>query len=73
MAYKLIDAAHTRWPDANAPHLVALSVPASSSITENSSHDPSTSPRPNPANQPKRTSPETTCIESCSCLKRGFW
>jgi putative transposase len=26
MAYKLIDAAHTRWPDANAPHLVGAGV-----------------------------------------------
>jgi hypothetical protein len=60
MAYKLIDAAQTRWRAVNAPHLVAL-VRAGAVFHKGKLLDgPSTSHRPNPAvDQPKRRSPET--------------
>jgi hypothetical protein len=40
MAYKLIDAAQTRWRAVNAPHLVALAQPAPAAryITSNVVH-----------------------------------
>jgi hypothetical protein len=40
MAFKLIESAQTRWRAVNAPHLVALSVPARYSRTAGSSNDP---------------------------------
>ena len=43
MAYKLIEAAQTRWRAVNAPHLVAPSVPAPFSTRASCSNDPSTS------------------------------
>ena len=40
MAFKLIEAAQTRWRMVNAPHLVALVRAARSSSTANSSNEP---------------------------------
>jgi len=46
MAYKLIEAAQSRWRAVNALHLVALVRPARSSRTADSSNAPTTPPPP---------------------------
>src|ERR1700746_45682 len=60
MAYRLIEAAQTRWRAVNAPHLAALVRAGTCSTKANCSNDPSTSRPPNPADQPKRRSPDTS-------------
>ena len=48
MAYKLIEAAQSRWRAVNAPHLVALVRAGASSRTANSSNAPTNRPRRRP-------------------------
>ena len=59
MAYKLIDAAQARWRAVNAPHLVAL-VRAGAVFHKGKLLERPIDITPaEPANQPKRRSPET--------------
>ncbi|EUA68878.1 transposase, Mutator family protein [Mycobacterium xenopi 4042] len=52
VAYKLIEAAQSRWRAVNAPHLVALVRPAPSSRTANSSNAPTNRPPRKPGRRP---------------------
>lgn len=65
MAFKLIEAAQTRWRTVNAPHLVAL-VRAGVPFTANESNDPTN-------RTPNRTLPEHPIPGLDNSSRSGRW